>query len=157
MLLGTEEWAAARGLKIQATFVDAEVAAVDFVKGEGLLMAPTIAVSRLLERNKLSLQDFDFYEIHEAFAAQVLCTLRAWESTDYCRDRLGRNAPMGAIDPAKLNVNGSSLAIGHPFAATGARLVATLAKLLEEKGSGRGLISVCTAGGMGVTAILERP
>ena len=157
VLLGTEEWAAARGLKIQATFVDAEVAAVDFVKGEGLLMAPTIAVSRLLERNKLSLQDFDFYEIHEAFAAQVLCTLRAWESTDYCRDRLGRNAPMGAIDPAKLNVNGSSLAIGHPFAATGARLVATLAKLLEEKGSGRGLISVCTAGGMGVTAILERP
>ena len=157
VLLGTQEWAAARGLKIQATFVDAEVAAVDFVKGEGLLMAPTIAVSRLLERNKLSLQDFDFYEIHEAFAAQVLCTLRAWESTDYCRDRLGRNAPMGAIDPAKLNVNGSSLAIGHPFAATGARLVATLAKLLEEKGSGRGLISVCTAGGMGVTAILERP
>ena len=157
VLLGTEDWAAARGLKIQATFVDAEVAAVDFVKGEGLLMAPTIAVSRLLERNKLSLQDFDFYEIHEAFAAQVLCTLRAWESTDYCRDRLGRNAPMGAIDPAKLNVNGSSLAIGHPFAATGARLVATLAKLLEEKGSGRGLISVCTAGGMGVTAILERP
>ena len=157
VLLGTQEWAAARGLKIQATFVDAEVAAVDFVKGEGLLMAPTIAVSRLLERNKLSLQDFDFYEIHEAFAAQVLCTLRAWESADYCRDRLGRNAPMGTIDPAKLNVNGSSLAIGHPFAATGARVVATLAKLLEEKGSGRGLISVCTAGGMGVTAILERP
>ena len=156
VLLGTEEWAAARGLKIQATFVDAEVAAVDFVKGEGLLMAPTIAVSRLLARNKLSLQDFDFYEIHEAFAAQVLCTLRAWESTDYCRDRLGRDAPMGTIDPAKLNVNGSSLALGHPFAATGARVVATLARLLEEKGSGRGLISICTAGGMGVTAILER-
>lgn len=157
VLLGTEEWAAARGLKIQATLVDAEVAAVDFVKGEGLLMAPTIAVSRLLARNKLSLQDFDFYEIHEAFAAQVLCTLRAWESADYCRDRLGRDAPMGTIDPARLNVNGSSLALGHPFAATGARVVATLARLLEEKGSGRGLISVCTAGGMGVTAILERP
>lgn len=156
VLLGTEEWAAARGLKVQATFVDAEVAAVDFVKGEGLLMAPTIAVSRLLARNNLSLQDFDFYEIHEAFAAQVLCTLRAWESADYCRDRLGRDAPMGTIDPARLNVNGSSLALGHPFAATGARVVATLARLLQEKGSGRGLISVCTAGGMGVTAILER-
>ena len=156
VLLGTEEWAAARGLKVQATFVDAEVAAVDFVKGEGLLMAPTVAVSRLLDRNGLSLQDFDFYEIHEAFAAQVLCTLRAWESADYCRDRLGKDAPLGSIDPARLNVNGSSLALGHPFAATGARVVATLAKLLEEKGSGRGLISICTAGGMGVTAILER-
>jgi acetyl-CoA C-acetyltransferase len=120
-------------------------------------MAPTIAVPRLLKRNGLSLQDFDFYEIHEAFAAQVLCTLRAWESADYCRDRLGLDAPLGSIDPARLNVHGSSLAVGHPFAATGARLVATLAKLLEQKGSGRGLISICTAGGMGVTAILERP
>ncbi len=156
VLMGSDEWAASRGLKVQAYMVDAEVAAVDFVKGEGLLMAPTVAVSRLLDRNHLSLQDFDFYEIHEAFAAQVLCTLRAWESADYCRDRLGKDAALGSIDPAKLNVNGSSLALGHPFAATGARVVATLAKLLEEKGSGRGLISVCTAGGMGVTAILER-
>ena len=156
VLMASEEWAAARGLKVQAYLVDAEVSAVDFVKGEGLLMAPTVAVSRLLDRNHLRLQDFDFYEIHEAFAAQVLCTLRAWESADYCRDRLGKDAPLGSIDPAKLNVNGSSLALGHPFAATGARVVATLAKLLEEKGSGRGLISICTAGGMGVTAILER-
>ncbi len=132
------------------------MAAVDFVHGEGLLMAPTIAVPRLLDRNGLTLQDFDFYEIHEAFAAQVLCTLRAWESADYCKQRLGRDAPLGSIDPARLNVHGSSLATGHPFAATGARLVATLAKELERKGSGRGLISVCTAGGMGVTAILER-
>ncbi|MDO1529611.1 acetyl-CoA C-acetyltransferase [Fulvimonas sp. R45] len=157
VLLASEGWAAKHGLTIQAYFRDAEVAAVDFVHGEGLLMAPTIAVPRLLKRNGLSLQDFDFYEIHEAFAAQVLCTLRAWESADYCRDRLGLDAPLGSIDPARLNVHGSSLAVGHPFAATGARLVATLAKLLEQKGSGRGLISICTAGGMGVTAILERP
>jgi acetyl-CoA C-acetyltransferase len=157
VLLASDDWAAGRGLKIQAYLRDAEVAAVDFVHGEGLLMAPTIAVPRMLARNGLSLQDFDFYEIHEAFAAQVLCTLRAWESADYCKDRLGLDAPLGAIDPAKLNVHGSSLAVGHPFAATGARIVATLAKMLEQKGSGRGLISICTAGGMGVTAILERP
>jgi acetyl-CoA C-acetyltransferase len=157
VLLASDEWAQARGLKIQAYLTYAQVAAVDFVHGEGLLMAPTIAVPRMLDQAGLTLQDFDFYEIHEAFAAQVLCTLRAWESADYCRDRLGRSAPLGSIDPAKLNVNGSSLATGHPFAATGARLVATLAKLLEQKGSGRGLISVCTAGGMGITAILERP
>jgi len=156
VLLGTEEWATARGLKVQAWFRDAEVAAVDFVHGEGLLMAPTVAVPRMLARHGLTLQDFDFYEIHEAFAAQVLCTLRAWESADYCKHRLGLDQPLGAIDPAKLNVNGSSLAVGHPFAATGARIVATLAKMLEQKGSGRGLISICTAGGMGVTAILER-
>jgi acetyl-CoA C-acetyltransferase len=156
VLLGTEEWASKRGLTVQAWFRDAEVAAVDFVHGEGLLMAPTVAVPRMLARHGLSLQDFDFYEIHEAFAAQVLCTLRAWESADYCKHRLGLEQPLGAIDPAKLNVNGSSLAVGHPFAATGARVVATLAKLLEQKGSGRGLISICTAGGMGVTAILER-
>ncbi len=128
-----------------------------FVHGEGLLMAPTIAVPRMLDAAGLTLQDFDFYEIHEAFAAQVLCTLRAWESADYCKNRLGRDKPLGSIDMSKFNVNGSSLALGHPFAATGARIVATLAKLLEEKGSGRGLISICTAGGMGVTAILERP
>lgn len=156
VLLGTEAWAAERGLTVQAWFRDAEVAAVDFVHGEGLLMAPTVAVPRMLDRHGLTLQDFDFYEIHEAFAAQVLCTLRAWESEDYCKNRLGRTAALGSIDPAKLNVNGSSLATGHPFAATGARIVATLARMLEQKGSGRGLISICTAGGMGVTAILER-
>jgi len=156
VLLGSEAWAAQRGLKIQAYLRDAEVAAVDYVHGEGLLMAPTIAVPRMLARHGLSLQDFDFYEIHEAFAAQVLCTLRAWESADYCKNRLGLDAPLGTIDPARFNVHGSSLAVGHPFAATGARIVATLAKLLEQKGSGRGLISICTAGGMGVTAILER-
>ncbi len=157
VLLGSDEWAAKRGLSIQAYLLDAEIAAVDFVHGEGLLMAPTIAVPRMLARHGLTLQDFDYYEIHEAFAAQVLCTLRAWESVDYCKNRLGLDAPLGTIDPAKLNVHGSSLAVGHPFAATGARVVATLAKLLEQKGRGRGLISICTAGGMGVTAILERP
>ena len=155
-LLASEDWARAHGHAPLCYLRDAQVAAVDFVHGEGLLMAPTIAVSRLLDAAGLTLQDFDFYEIHEAFAAQVLCTLRAWESADYCKNRLGKNQPLGSIDPAKLNVNGSSLALGHPFAATGPRIVATLAKLLEEKGSGRGLISICTAGGMGVTAILER-
>ncbi len=157
VLLASESWATERGLPIQAYLTHSRVAAVDFTHGEGLLMAPTIAIPRMLDEAGLTLQDFDFYEIHEAFAAQVLCTLRAWESPDYCRNRLGRDKPLGAIDPAKINVNGSSLAAGHPFAATGARLVATLAKLLEEKGSGRGLISICTAGGMGVVAILERP
>ena len=157
VLLASDEWAAARGLKPKAYLTHAKVAAVDFVRGEGLLMAPTVAVPRMLEAAGLTLQDFDFYEIHEAFAAQVLCTLRSWEDADYCKNRLGLAKPLGAIDPAKLNVNGSSLALGHPFAATGTRIVATLAKLLEEKGSGRGLISICTAGGMGVTAILERP
>jgi acetyl-CoA C-acetyltransferase len=157
VLVASEAWATERGLPVQAYVRDAEVAAVDFVHGEGLLMAPTIAVARLLARNGLRLQDFDYYEIHEAFAAQVLCTLRAWESAEYCQRRLGLEAPLGSIDPDKLNVHGSSLAVGHPFAATGARLVATMAKLLEQKGAGRGLISICTAGGMGVTAILERP
>ena len=156
VLLASDGWAAARGLTVQAWLRDAEVAAVDFVRGEGLLMAPTVAVPRMLARQGLTLQDFDYYEIHEAFAAQVLCTLRAWESADYCKQRLGLDAPLGSIDPAKLNVHGSSLATGHPFAATGARVIATLANLLEQKGSGRGLISICTAGGMGVTAILER-
>jgi acetyl-CoA C-acetyltransferase len=157
VLIASDEWAAARGLKVQAYLTHSQVAAVDFVHGEGLLMAPTIAVPRMLAQAGLTLQDFDFYEIHEAFAAQVLCTLRAWESADYCRNRLGLDKPFGSIDPAKLNINGSSLAVGHPFAATGARIVATLAKMLEQKGSGRGLVSICTAGGMGVTAILERP
>jgi acetyl-CoA C-acetyltransferase len=156
VLLASEQWAAERGLRVQAWMTHSAVAAVDYTHGEGLLMAPTVAVPRMLDAAGLTLQDFDFYEIHEAFAAQVLCTLRAWESEDYCRNRLGRDAALGAIDPARMNVNGSSLAVGHPFAATGARIVATLAKLLEEKGSGRGLISICTAGGMGVTAILER-
>ena len=157
VLLASEEFAAARGLPIQAYLSHAKVAAVDFVGGEGLLMAPTVAVSEMLRDAGLTLQDFDFYEIHEAFAAQVLCTLRAWESPAYCRDRLGREQPMGSIDPARLNVVGSSLAFGHPFAATGARIVATAAKLLSERDSGRALISICTAGGMGVVAILERP
>jgi acetyl-CoA C-acetyltransferase len=156
-LLASDSWAAERGLQPLAYLTHAKVAAVDFVHGEGLLMAPTIAVSRMLEAAGLTLQDFDYYEIHEAFAAQVLCTLRAWESADYCKNRLGRDKPLGAIDLAKLNVNGSSLALGHPFAATGTRLIATMAKLLADKGSGRGLISICTAGGMGVTAIVERP
>jgi len=156
VLLASEDWAKERGLPIQAYVTHSRVAAVDFTHGEGLLMAPTIAIPRMLDEAGLTLQDFDFYEIHEAFAAQVLCTLRAFESADYCRHRLGRDKPLGAIDPAKINVNGSSLAAGHPFAATGARIVATLAKMLEQKGGGRGLISICTAGGMGVTAILER-
>ena len=120
-------------------------------------MAPTVAVAEMLQRSGLKLQDFDFYEIHEAFAAQVLCTLKAWESKEYCKQRLGLKKALGSIDREKLNVNGSSLAVGHPFAATGARIVATLAQLLEQRGTGRGLISVCTAGGMGLCAILERP
>ena len=155
-LLSSEAWAQAHGKPVLAWLVDAQVAAVDFEHGEGLLMAPTVAVAEILKRNRLTLQDFDFYEIHEAFAAQVLCTLKAWESEDYCRNRLGLDAPLGAIDRSKLNVVGSSLAVGHPFAATGARIVATAAKLLQERGSGRVLISICTAGGMGVVAILER-
>jgi len=155
-LVASEEWARARGLEVQCRIRDAHVAAVDFVHGEGLLMAPTIAVAEMLRRNQLTLQDFDVYEIHEAFAAQVLCTLRAWESAEYCRTRLGLDAPLGAIDPAKINPNGSSLAAGHPFAATGARVVATAAKELAQRGGGRCLVSICTAGGMGVVAILER-
>lgn len=155
-LLASDDWARAHGHEPMAYLVDSQVAAVDFVHGEGLLMAPAWAVAQLLARNGLTLQDFDFYEIHEAFAAQVLCTLKAWESEDFCRDKLGLDAPLGSIDRDKLNVNGSSLALGHPFAATGARIVATAAKLLKEKGKGRALISICTAGGMGVTAIVER-
>ncbi|MDX1837100.1 acetyl-CoA C-acetyltransferase [Legionella taurinensis] len=138
-----------------ARFVDAQVAAVDFVHGEGLLMAPTRAVYELLYRNGLKLQDFDFYEIHEAFAGQVLCTLKAWESEEYCRNVLRAKQALGPIDQSKMNIKGGSLALGHPFAATGTRIVGTLAKLLHQKGSGRGLISICTAGGMGVAAILE--
>jgi acetyl-CoA C-acetyltransferase len=156
VLLASEEWAAERGIPVQAYFVDAQTAAVDHVhKREGLLMAPTYAVPRLLARNGLSLQDFDFYEIHEAFAAQVLCTLKAWEDPVYCRERLGLDAPLGAIDRAKLNTHGGSLAAGHPFGATGGRIVANLAKMLATRGSGRGLISICAAGGLGVAAIME--
>ncbi len=154
LLLASEAWAEGRGLVPQAYLTYAQTAANDFVAGEGLLMAPTIAVSRLLDRAGLSLQDFDFYEIHEAFAAQVLATLKAWEDPDYCRTRLGKAHPLGSIDRAKLNVMGSSLAYGHPFAATGARIAGLLAKLLAER-KGRGLISICTAGGMGVAAIFE--
>ena len=157
VLLASEAWAAERGLPVQAYLVDGETAAVDFVKGqEGLLMAPVYAVPRLLARNGLSLQDFDYYEIHEAFAAQVLCTLKAWEDPDFCRTRLGLDGALGAIDRSKLNVKGSSLAAGHPFAATGGRILAHLAKLLAKAGKGRGLISICAAGGQGVTVIVER-
>ena len=162
VLLSSDEWAQARGLTPLAYLVDAETAAVDYVNGQdGLLMAPTYAVPRLLARNGLGLQDFDFYEIHEAFASVVLAHLQAWESEDYCKERLGLDRALGAIDRAKLNVNGSSLAAGHPFAATGGRIVAQLAKQLAEKKAQtegapvRGLISICAAGGQGVTAILE--
>jgi acetyl-CoA C-acetyltransferase len=160
VLLGSEEWARARSLPVLAYITFSQVAAVDYVglsgPREGLLMAPAYAVPTMLDRAGLTLQDFDLYEIHEAFAAQVLCTLKAWESDDYCRTRLGRERALGAIDRAKLNPKGSSVALGHPFGATGARIVAMLAKQLAERGSGRGLISICTAGGMGVTAILEK-
>src|SRR5579864_392952 len=156
VLISSEEWAGDRGIPVQAYLVDAQTAGVDYVhKREGLLMAPAYAVPRLLARHNLRLQDFDFYEIHEAFAAQVLCTLRAWEDPVFCQERLGLEEPLGAIDRSKLNAHGGSLAVGHPFAATGGRIVATLAQELHEKGSGRGLISICAAGGMGVTAILE--
>lgn len=156
VLLASEDWAKENNLEVQAYFKDCEVAAIDFVHGGGLLMGPTLAVSRLLARNNLTLQDFDFYEIHEAFAGQVLCTLKAWEDADYCRKVLGRDKAMGSIDRNKMNVKGGSLAVGHPFAATGGRIVASAAKMLKEKGSGRVLISICTAGGMGVAAIIER-
>src|SRR5208337_1461242 len=152
-----EEWAAAHGFKPLAYLTYGQHYGIDFVDaGRGLLMAPTIAVSKMLDRAGLTLQDFDFYEIHEAFAAQVLCTLKAWNDPAFCREKLGAPGALGAIDRAKLNVKGGSLAIGHPFAATGARIIATLAKILDENRARRGLISICTAGGMGVTAILER-
>lgn len=156
VLLASEEWAKDHGLPILAYLTHGQTSAVDFVDGEGLLMAPAVAVSQMIDRAGITLQDFDFYEIHEAFAAQVLSTLAAWESEEYCVNRLGRDAAMGSIDRAKLNLKGSSLAVGHPFAATGARIVGTLAKIIDEHNGGRGLISVCTAGGMGVTAIMER-
>ncbi|HUS23565.1 MAG TPA: acetyl-CoA C-acetyltransferase [Candidatus Binatia bacterium] len=157
VLLGSEEWARAKGFKVQAFLTHCETAAVDFInKKEGLLMAPAYAVPRMLKRAGIRLQDFDFYEIHEAFAGQVLCTLKAWKDAKFCRERLGLDTPLGEIDRSKLNVKGGSVAMGHPFAATGGRILGTLAKTLEQKGSGRGLISICAAGGLGVTAILER-
>jgi acetyl-CoA C-acetyltransferase len=159
VLLGSEQWARKRGFEPLAYFTFAETAAVDFVgmagPKEGMLLAPAYAVPRMLDRARLKLQDFDIYEIHEAFAAQVLCTLKAWESDTWCRNRLARGA-LGALDRTKMNPKGSSVALGHPFAATGARIVATAAKQLAERGSGRALISICAAGGMGVTAIVER-
>ena len=161
VLLASEEWAKERGLPVLAYLTDYETSAVDFTGKdsdytEGLLLAPAYAVPKMLARNNLLLQDFDFYEIHEAFAAQVLATLKAWNTSSFCKERLGLSDALGEIDKSKLNVNGSSLATGHPFAATGGRIVGTLAKLLEQKGSGRGLISICAAGGQGVVAMLER-
>jgi acetyl-CoA C-acetyltransferase len=155
VMLASEAWARQKNLPIIAYITFVNVAAVNFIGVDGLLMAPVFAVSDMLKKANLRLQDFDYYEIHEAFAAQTIATLKAWQSEQFCRARLGRNEPMGPIELAKLNVKGGSVAIGHPFAATGARVIATMAKLLNEKGSGRGLVSVCTAGGMGVTAIME--
>jgi acetyl-CoA C-acetyltransferase len=155
ILLASEEWAQKKNLPVSAWLTYCKVSAVNFINGDGLLMAPAFAVSDMLKDANLRLQDFDFYEIHEAFAAQTIATMKAWQSAEFCRDRLGRNEAMGPIDLARLNVKGGSIAMGHPFAATGARVVGTMAKLLQEKGSGRGLMSVCTAGGMGVTAIME--
>lgn len=156
VLLGSEEYAQKKGLPVLAYLTDVEVAAVDYVHGEGLLMAPTYAVARMLKRNNLTLQDFDFYEIHEAFTGQVLCTLKAWESDEYCQKKLGWSKALGPVDRSKLNIKGGSVAIGHPFGATGGRIVASLAKMIHQKGKGRGLISICTAGGMGIAAIVEK-
>jgi len=155
ILLASEDWARKKNLPVMASLTFVNASAVNFITDEGLLMAPAYAVSDMLKEANLDLQDFDFYEIHEAFAAQTVATLKAWQSEEFCRVKLGRNEPMGPIDLARLNMKGGSIAIGHPFAATGARIIATMAKLLQEKGSGRGLISICTAGGMGVTAIME--
>ena len=160
VLLASEEWAKARNLPILAYLTHTATAGVDFAgqqgPREGLLMAPTYAVPRMLDKAGIKLQDFDYYEIHEAFAAQLLCTLKAWESAEYCRTKLGRKEPLGSIDRSKLNIKGGSVALAHPFGATGGRIIGGLAKILAQKGKGRGLISICTGGGMGVTAILER-
>ena len=155
VLLASEDWARQKNLPVMAYLTFVKVAAVDFVDQEGLLMAPAYAVSDMLKQADLRLQDFDFYEIHEAFAAQTVATLKAWQSEEFCRNKLGRNEPMGPIDLSRLNTKGGSIAIGHPFAATGARIIGAMAKMLQEKGSGRGLISICTAGGMGISAIME--
>ncbi len=154
VMLASEDYAKKNGLPILAYFKDGQAAAVDFVGGAGLLMAPTVAVGQMLKRNSLALQDFDFYEIHEAFAAQVLCTLKAWEDEKYCKNVIKIDGALGSIDRSKMNTKGSSLALGHPFAATGARIATTLGDILTEQ-KGRGLISICTGGGMGVAAILE--
>ena len=157
VLLATEEWATARGLQPQAYLTHAETAAVDFATGkEGLLMAPAYAVPRMLARAGIKLQDFDFYEIHEAFAAQVLCTLKAWNDPKFCKEQLGLPGVLGTIDRSRMNIRGGSVALGHPFAATGGRILATLAKIIDENRGGRGLISICAAGGLGITAIVER-
>lgn len=156
VFLCSEDYAKKNGFVVKAYLTHGQAAAVNFVQGEGLLMAPAYAVPRMLKRANLKLQDFDFYEIHEAFAAQVLCTLKAWESEDFCRNKLKLDAAMGSIDRSKMNIKGGSLALGHPFAATGARIVSSLAKIIDQNNGGRGLISICTAGGMGVTAILEK-
>ena len=156
VFLCSEEYAKDNGLEVQAYLTIGQSAAVNYIDDEGLLMAPAYAVPKMLDRAGLTLQDFDFYEIHEAFAAQVLCTLKAWEDETFCKEKLGRESALGSIDRSKLNVKGGSLALGHPFAATGGRILAGLAKMIHEKGSGRGLISICTAGGMGVTAIVEK-
>ncbi|CAM9910745.1 unnamed protein product [Chrysoparadoxa australica] len=156
VFLCSEEFAKANGYEVLAYLTIGQSAAVDYVNDEGLLMAPAYAVPKMLKKAGLSLQDFDFYEIHEAFAAQVLCTLKAWEDETFCKTKLGLDTPLGPIDRSKLNVKGGSLALGHPFAATGARILGSLAKMIDENGGGRGLISICTAGGMGVTAILEK-
>lgn len=157
VLLASEDWAARHKLEPQAYLTFCDTAAVDFVSGdEGLLMAPAYAVPRMLAKAGIDLQDFDYYEIHEAFAAQVLCTLKAWEDKNFCKDRLGLSKPLGAIDRSKLNIKGSSVAVGHPFAATGGRILGTLSKILNTAGRGRGLISICAAGGMGVVAIVEK-
>lgn len=157
VLLASEDWCKAHGVKPLAYLTHMQTTGVDFVKGkEGLLMAPAYAVPKMLLRAGISLQDFDYYEIHEAFAAQVLCTLRAWESDEYCRERLGLAKALGSIDRSKMNVKGGSLAAGHPFAATGGRILSGLAKIIDQNGGGRGLISICAAGGLGVTAIVER-
>ena len=158
VLLASEDWARERCLEVLAYVTQAQTAAVDHVhRGDGLLMAPVFAMPRMLDRAGIGLEDFDLYEIHEAFAAQVLCTLKAWADPVFCRERLDRDAPLGTIDPDRLNVNGGSLAAGHPFAATGGRIVGGLAKALHERGSGRGVISICAAGGQGVVAVLEKP
>jgi acetyl-CoA C-acetyltransferase len=158
VLLASEEWASAHGIPIQAWFVEAQTAAVDYVhKREGLLMAPAYAMPKMLARAGVGLGEFDYYEIHEAFASQVLCTLKAWEDESFCKQRLGLDGPLGSIDRSKLNVKGGSLGAGHPFGATGGRIVANLAKMLSSNGGGRGVISICAAGGLGVTAIMEGP
>jgi acetyl-CoA C-acetyltransferase len=156
VLLSSEDWAATNKHTPLAWLTDVETAALDFVQGEGLLMAPTLAVARLLKRHSLKLQDFDLYEIHEAFAGQVLCTLKAWEDPAFCKNKLGLDGALGSVDRSKMNLRGGSVALGHPFAATGGRIVASLAKQLAQRGGGRGLISICTGGGMGIAAIVER-